>query len=280
LRLPSRENYAEQISLFERALALDPQSVEGQSRLAIVLAGRVANGLTDSVAADLARAEGPVGQALAASPRYAYGHHTKATVLRAQSRCEEAVPEYETALALNRNQVYAIIGLGWCRIDAGSPDEAIPLAEQAIRLSPRDPGVGWWYGQIGTAHLLQSRTDDAILWLERARTAVPAVPAHHSRLASAYALKGDIERAAAELTEAHRLAGDDRYSSIARMRAGGCCGRRKPAPCTKPLFWPGCGRPACRRNEMPPPSALIRSAMDQRAARRSRQRHRYCASPM
>jgi hypothetical protein len=40
-----------------------------------------------------------------------------------------------------------------------------------------------------------------------------------SFLASAYALKGDIERAAAELAEARRLVGDDRYSSIARVRA-------------------------------------------------------------
>jgi adenylate cyclase len=219
LRPASRENYAEQISLFERALALDPQSVEGQSRLAITLAGRVTNGVTESAAADLARAEGLVDQALAASPRYAFAHQTKATVLRAQNRCEEAIPEYETALALNRNMVYAIIGLGWCKVYAGSLDEAIPLAEQAIRLSPRDPGIGWWYGQIGIVHLLQSRTDEAIVWLERARTAIPAVPAHHSRLASAYALKGDIERAATELAEARRLAGDDQYSSLARLKA-------------------------------------------------------------
>jgi adenylate cyclase len=232
LKPPSRENFAEQISLFEHALALDPQSVEGQSRLAITLAGRVLNGVTDSAAADLARAEGLVGQALAASPRYAYAHHTKATVLRALNRCEEAIPEYETALALNRNMAYALIGLGWCKVDAGSLDEAIPLAEQAIRLNPRDPGIGWWYGQIGTVHLLQSRTDEAIVWLEQARTAIPAVPAHHSRLASAYAIRGEIERAAAELAEARRLAGDDRYSSIARLRAGGCCG----SPKTRTLF--------------------------------------------
>ncbi len=74
LKPPSRENFAEQISLFEHALALDPQSVEGQSRLAIALAGRVLNGVTDAPAADLAHAEGLVGQALAASPRYAFAH--------------------------------------------------------------------------------------------------------------------------------------------------------------------------------------------------------------
>jgi TolB-like protein len=38
---PTRDNYAEAIRLFERALALDPQSVEAQSWLAIVLARRV-----------------------------------------------------------------------------------------------------------------------------------------------------------------------------------------------------------------------------------------------
>jgi adenylate cyclase len=84
LKPASHESYLEQISLFEHTLALDPQSVEGQSRLANVLAGRGMNGLTDSAAADLARAEGLVGQALAAAPRYAYAHHTKATVLRAE----------------------------------------------------------------------------------------------------------------------------------------------------------------------------------------------------
>jgi hypothetical protein len=39
-----------------------------------------------------------------------------------------------------------------------------------------------------------------------------------SFLAAAYALKGDTDRAAAELAEARRLVGDNRYSSIARLR--------------------------------------------------------------
>ena len=100
---PSRDNYAEAISLFERALALDPRSVEAQSWLASALAGRVLDGMTDSAAADIARAEGLVGQALAASPRSPLAHFAKGQVLRAQRRCEEAIPEYETVIALNRN---------------------------------------------------------------------------------------------------------------------------------------------------------------------------------
>jgi hypothetical protein len=54
------DSYEERISLFERALALDPQSVEAQSRLAAVLVGRVFDRTTNSAVADLVRAEGPV----------------------------------------------------------------------------------------------------------------------------------------------------------------------------------------------------------------------------
>jgi hypothetical protein len=75
----------------------------------------------------------------------------------------------------------------------------IPLVEQAIRLSPRDPSIGSFYQLIGTVHLLLSRTDEAIVWLEKTRSAMPTVPMNRSRLAAAYALRGETERAGAEL---------------------------------------------------------------------------------
>jgi TolB-like protein/class 3 adenylate cyclase len=227
LKPNSRDNYLERINMFEHALALDPQSVEAQIYLAGVLSGRVLDGLTDTVAADIAQAEGLVEQALAASPRSAFVHLIKGNVLRAQHRCEHAIPEYETALASNRNMVGALNGLGWCDLYAGSLDDVIPVVEQAIRLSPRDPGIGRWYLLIGTAHLLQSHIDDAIVWLEKARTAMSAVPAHHCLLSSAYALKGDTEHAAAELAEARRLRGEGSFSSLAKMKAAGYFGEPK-----------------------------------------------------
>jgi TolB-like protein/DNA-binding winged helix-turn-helix (wHTH) protein/tetratricopeptide (TPR) repeat protein len=216
----SRENSAEALSLFAHALALDPQSAEAQTYLAGALVNRVITSMTHSAAADLARAEGLIDQALPASPRFSYAHYVKASVLRAQNRCEEALPEFETALALRRNMVGALQGLGWCKLVTGSIDEVIPLEEQAIRLSPRDPNIGYRYILIGTVHLLQSRTDEAIVWLEKGRGSMPAVPVLHRGLAAAYALRGESERAAAELAEARRLNGD-LYSSIAQVKAGG-----------------------------------------------------------
>jgi adenylate cyclase len=161
---------------------------------------------------------------LAASPGSPLAHYAKGQVLRAQSRFEEAIPEYETVLTLNRNWVQAYAHIGQCKFYTGSIEEMIPAQEQAIRLSPRDPVIGVFYNRIGLVHLQQSRTDDAIIWLEKARSAMPAHQDAHARLASAYALKGETERAAAELAEARRLSGDARYSSIARLKAAGLWG--------------------------------------------------------
>jgi TolB-like protein/class 3 adenylate cyclase/Tfp pilus assembly protein PilF len=219
LKPPSRENRAEAIGLFERALALDPQSVEAQSRLATALAARVLDNMTDMAAADISCAERLAGQALAASSRSPLAHFAKGQVLRAQGHPEEAIPEYEIALASDRNWVNAYNALAYCKLYTGSIDGVIPLVEQAIHLSPRDPEIGNCYFRIGQVHMVQSRTDEAIVWLAKARSVNSRHPQYHAYLASAYALKGETERAGVELAEARRLSGDGRYSSIALLKA-------------------------------------------------------------
>src|SRR5262249_4951932 len=147
--------------------------------------------------------------------------------------------EYETAIALNRNWVFAYADLGACRLATGSIEEAIPLIERAIRLSPRDPQIVFWYFSIGRAHLLQSRVDEAILWFEKARNADSGLPYVHACLASAYALKDRDRRAIAELAEARRLSSDDRYSSIARLRALGYWGAPKVRALYETIYFAG-----------------------------------------
>jgi TolB-like protein/Tfp pilus assembly protein PilF len=220
-RVPTRHNYAEQISLYERALALDPGSEKVQSFLAWQLAARMLDQMTDSAASDLARAEMLADRALTAFPNTALAHYAKAQVLRAQQRFEEAILQYEQVLALNRNWVHAIAAIGYCKFVTGFIEEAIPAQDRAIRLSPRDPLIWLYYYWIGQVHLLQSRVDEAMLWFEKARTANPEHPLPHAYLASARALKGETERADAELALARRLSGDDRYTSVARLTAVG-----------------------------------------------------------
>ncbi len=221
MQRPSRDRYTKAIGLFERALTLDPGSAEIKSRLATVLLSRVMDQMTDSRAADIKRAETLAGQALAASPGSPSVHYGRGQILRVQGRYEEAIPEYEAVIASDRNSVRSLHALGQCKFFTGSIEELVRLQEQAIRLSPRDPFVANFYFDIARARLLQSRIDEAIGWLEKARSANPAHPPIHAVFASAYGLKGETERAAAELAEARRLSADDRYSSITRLRAVG-----------------------------------------------------------
>jgi hypothetical protein len=69
----TRGNWGEMISLFERALSLDPLSVSAQSWLANVLTSRVLDEMADNAAADMARAEQLAEQALALSPTVCLG---------------------------------------------------------------------------------------------------------------------------------------------------------------------------------------------------------------
>jgi adenylate cyclase len=216
---PSRERYAEQIKLYERALALAPGTVGAQSGLAIALASRTLDHMTDTAAADMARAKELAERVSIASPRGALVHYVRGTVLRAESKWQEAIPEYEAAIAFNRNFVYALHGLAYCKLMVGFIDEACELEEQVIRLSPRDPSIGNFYFRLGTIHLLRSRIDEATSWFEKARSANPGLPYVHAHLAATYALKGKIEGATASLTEARRLSGDNRYSSITALKA-------------------------------------------------------------
>jgi hypothetical protein len=100
-------------------------------------------------------------------------------------------------------------------------------------------------------HLLQSRTSEAIVWFERARSANPLRPIVHAHLASAYALNGEFEHAVAELAEARRLSGDDRYASIDRLKAVGFLGIARIRALHEATYFAGLRKAGCRRNNRP-----------------------------
>jgi adenylate cyclase len=211
----SRENYDKAEEYFRKALALDPRSVDAAAWLAVALTVRVTDELSDDPEGDLQHAEQLAGQALAAAPNSAPAHYAKGQVLRAQSRCTEAIPEYETAIALDSSRAAGYAHVGWCKFLTGSVDDALPYFERAIRINPSGPGIAPWYGRMGVMQLLESHTDEAIASLEKARGENARLPFVHAYLAAAYALNGQTERARAELTEAQRLSKG--YSSIVNV---------------------------------------------------------------
>jgi tetratricopeptide (TPR) repeat protein len=100
-------------------------------------------------------------------------------------------------IALRRNMVPAYRNLGDCKLFIGSIEEAILLEQRAIRISPRDPLIGYMYWRIGAAYLLRSHVERAIMWFEKkpvvGDTEYTGSPLIHAWLASAYALKGEVD---------------------------------------------------------------------------------------
>jgi adenylate cyclase len=236
----SKENTDEAVKFFETALALDPKAADAAAWLSVALTVRVIDELSDFPDVDLRRAERLATQALAASPNSAPAHYAKGQVLRAQSRCREAIPEFERAIALDRSRVPAYAHLGWCKFLTGSPEEAIKYLEEALRLSPYGPGVAPWYGRVGIIQLLQGHTDEAIVWLEKAESENARLPVVHAYLAAAYALKGDLERARPELAEAKSL--NSMYSSLANVEKSTWFDEPKIRALAEATYFPGLRR--------------------------------------
>jgi adenylate cyclase len=239
-RAISKENRNEAVALFEKALALDPQSADAATWLAVTLVFGVTDELSDTPDEDLHRAEKLVAQALASSPNSALAHYVKGQVLFAQSRCSEAIPEYEMAISLDRSRAPAYARLGWCKFLTGAVDEAITYFEQAIHLSPHEPSIASWYGRMGVIYLLQSHTDKAIGRLEKANSENPRLPYVHGYLAAGYALKGEMDRARAELAEAQGLS--KIYSSLASVQKSTWFDDPKIRALAEATYFPGLRR--------------------------------------
>jgi tetratricopeptide (TPR) repeat protein len=98
--------------------------------------------------------------------------------------------------------------LGWAYSFQGRIDDAIAECEVAIRL---DPEFGNPYNDIGVYLMQQEKFDEAIPWLERAKTAKRYEPRHfpYLNLGRVYAAKGMMIKALEQFREALRLHPDD-----------------------------------------------------------------------
>jgi len=210
-------NQKEAVREFERALEIDPRSIDARLGIARIVVGMVGDGLSNDVQGDLARVEQLLGEVLERDPNRSLAHAVMGSLRRTQSRMAEAHSELEAAIARDRNDAWAIRQLGQTLMGSGQPEAAIPYLEKAIRLNPREPYVGNAYEALGRSHLFLGHTDQAIAFLRRARAEMPRHWEHHGALAGALGLKGDIDEAQAEIAEMLKLKPE--VNSLARLRA-------------------------------------------------------------
>lgn len=200
--------------LLERALEIDPRSFDAKIYLANLLVTTIKVGWSSSVQQDQARAEQLLVEVLERDANSASAHDDMGELRRVQNRLAEAKVEFETAIALDRNNVGAFFHLGMLMMWLGRPEEGIPLDWKAVRLDPRSPAPFYW--ALGHSHLLLGEVDQAIDLLRKARALNPRYWFTPLSLASALGLRGDLDEAKAVLAEATKLKPE--LNSLARWR--------------------------------------------------------------
>jgi adenylate cyclase len=210
-------NQQEAQRAFERALEIDPRSVDARIGIASVLAANLSDGRSHSVQQDEARAEQSLLEALECDANRSTAHRAMGQLRRSQNRLTESRIELETAIALDRNDARAFFQLSMTLMYLGRPEAAIAELEKAMRLNPRDPNVAQYYWGLGACHLLLSRVDEAIDLLRKASAANPW---HHYpplHLAAALGLRGNLDEAISALDRSIKI--EPEINSLAQWRA-------------------------------------------------------------
>ena len=177
--------------------------------------------------------------------------HQKGGILRAQGRAEEAIAEHERALALDPSNIEAVGELGFDYHDLGEFDKSIEYLDKAIRASPNDPTLAYWYGTKAWDNFGLKKYDQAIELARGAVTTKPNDNAYsHVALVASLALTGHDAEAREALQRYLALPSPGRSSQSRH-------GRRTRSPMGgDPRFvemsersYDGCARPGCRSGE-------------------------------
>ena len=140
-------------------------------------------------------ADALVSQALALDPEYANAHLCKANILMVEGRYDEAVAEDERTLALDPSLVDAYEGLGLGLLFLGQYEKSLELFDKAIRLSPHDPILHYWYTDKASAYFGLKQYDLAIEWARRSLAINPNYWLSHGTLIAALVLTDHEEEA-------------------------------------------------------------------------------------
>src|SRR5262249_24005137 len=121
------ESHRAAVQEFERALAIDPGLIDAKLGIARPLVGIVGDGLSKDIQGDLARVEQLLGEILEREPNRSLAHAVMGHQRRILGRMAESQAELEAAIALDRNDAWAVRTLGQTFLGSGQPEAAIPI---------------------------------------------------------------------------------------------------------------------------------------------------------
>jgi adenylate cyclase len=187
----------------EEAIAMCPENPMGYCWLGWVCFRDYWLGNTKSPRETLEKGTEMAQKALAMDDSIAEAYALLCVLYIAKREYDKAIAEGERAVALNPGGTIPLLNYANSLTFAGRPEEAIPLFQKAIRLSPFGPS--YLYRHFGEALRITGRFDEAVSALKKAIQLAPDDFSSHIFLEVTYSMMGREKEARAEAAEVLRI---------------------------------------------------------------------------
>jgi eukaryotic-like serine/threonine-protein kinase len=197
------EDVANAISVFEHALAIDPQYAGAYAGLGQAIWQRYQQ---TQDAQWIATSEQACGRALAIDPNLAEGHICLGAVANGTGKYQEAAAQFQKALAVEPTNDGAYRGLAAAYEKLGRTAEAEQTYQEAMQLRPQ-----YWAGYtwLGIFYFRQGRYPDAERMFQQVVALAPDSFRGYYDLGAVYAQMGDFAKAVPALERSIEIRPND-----------------------------------------------------------------------
>jgi TolB-like protein/DNA-binding SARP family transcriptional activator len=155
---------------------------------------------------DLDRADTMLNAVLTASPRSSTALLYRGMLRRLRNDLPGARDDFLAAIEISPSFATAYGQAGQTIYRLGDYDRGLDYVSYAMRLSPRDPGLGVWSQIAGFIEIQRGNDAAAFDWLNRSVTLLPRGIYARLGLVSVLALRGDTDAAADQMRELSKIA--------------------------------------------------------------------------
>ena len=200
-----RDSHYAALALFNQALKIDPNDADALAGEAFTYMVLFVFGEATTETDLDARIIDQADRAIALDSDNMRAYAAKSLYLAVTGRANEALRAADSGLAINPNYASLLDARNVAETALGRFEQAKSDAQQAMRLSPRDPEIASRLLNLGMAELGLGHFDAAIVEYQKAIDAGLRSFQPYVNLAAAYALEGKTDEAKSALREARRL---------------------------------------------------------------------------
>jgi adenylate cyclase len=150
---PTKDNTNAARALFDQALAIDPNDADALAGQAETYTLEYGYGWRTPGTDYDAKVIGQADRAIALDPDSMWAYWAKGLYLMQLNRPDEALRDAEAGLSVNSNFARLYVLRSLAKTALGRFEEARSEVQYAMRLSPRDPGIGFWLVVLSNAEL-------------------------------------------------------------------------------------------------------------------------------